>query len=416
LYTVVCLIAATVAWASWAKVDRIVTANGSLITREPPVTIQPVASSLIREIRVKFGQIVRRNDVLATLDPTLSAADLAKLQARADSLAASIERLSAERDDKEFTIGNHDSNGPWGLEAQVFRDRRLEFAAKTATFDSEREKLKVQQANNVSEIQSLEKSLKIAQLNYNKILELSERGSETQLALWKAELDKLDNERTLEKAQNDREQLLAELELNQKRRTEYVTEWRSKVSSALLDASGERDEAVEELAKARRINELVELRVPDDLPSDEYVVLEIADRSPGSAPKPGESLFKLVAVKGQLEAEVEIPARDIGLVKTNNPCRIKVEAFPYQKHGTLDGTVETISEGAFQKGETPSTVTMYRSRIRLGDMSKLKNMPEKYRLIPGMQVTVEIRAGERRVIEYFLYPILRGLDSSIREP
>jgi hemolysin D len=43
-------------------------------------------------------------------------------------------------------------------------------------------------------------------------------------------------------------------------------------------------------------------------------------------------------------------------------------------------------------------------------------VPEHFRLIPGMAVTAEIKAGERSVISYFLYPLLRGLDESIREP
>jgi HlyD family secretion protein len=416
LYTVAALIASAIAWACWAKVDRIVVAQGTLVTLEPPIVIQPLASSVIRDIRVRFGDVVRRNDVLAILDSTLSEADVAKLQSRTESLAAAIARLTAERDGVEFDLASNAESVPWRLEARVFQDRANEFAAKKETIDAERRKLVVQQSNNQGEIASWKERLEILEQFYDKIEQLQKKGSESQLELWKADIDRLDAKRSLEKAENDREQLIKDLELNARRREEFEAEWRSKISTDLLAASRERDELVEEMTKARRLNELVELRVPDDLPSEAYVVLEVADRSPGSAPKPGESLFKLVPVNAQLEAEVEIPARDIGLVKPGNDSRIKLAAFPYQKHGTLAGEIVTISEGSFQKGEPPATATLYRSRIQLGSTAGLKNMPAQYRLLPGMEVSVEIRVGERRVIEYFVYPILRNLDSSIREP
>jgi HlyD family secretion protein len=322
----------------------------------------------------------------------------------------------AERDGLDFTPDAQTQSNAWQLEAQVFGDRRKEFEAKMATFQAEREKFKIQQENNRGEMASLEHRVGILGQYYDKIDELFNKKSESLLEVWRAQIEKLDAERAFEKAQHDRDELVRDLELNAKREQESVTEWRAKISADLLSASRERDDLTEELNKARRMVELVELHVPDDLPSEEYVVLEIAERSPGSAPKPGESLFKLVPVNASLEAEIEIPARDIGLIKPDNTARIKLDAFPYQTHGVLNGTIVTISEGAFQKGDPPTSQTLYRARVRLGSVSELKDLPSNYRLLPGMTIAAEIRVGDRRVIEYFLYPILRGLDSSIREP
>ena len=57
----------------------------------------------------------------------------------------------------------------------------------------------------------------------------------------------------------------------------------------------------------------------------------------------------------------------------------------------------------------------YKARIQLTS-KELRNVPTSFRLIPGMTVTAEIKAGERSILSYFLYPLLRGLDESIREP
>jgi HlyD family secretion protein len=126
-----------------------------------------------------------------------------------------------------------------------------------------------------------------------------------------------------------------------------------------------------------------------------------------------EPLLTLVPLDVPLEAEVAIETRDIGFVAQNQQARIKIEAFPFQKHGTVTGLIRTISEDAFadQVTERP----FYRARVRLVD-TQLRDVPETYRLLPGMTVAAEIDVGDRTVLSYFLYPLLRGLDESVREP
>ncbi len=117
-----------------------------------------------------------------------------------------------------------------------------------------------------------------------------------------------------------------------------------------------------------------------------------------------------------LEAEVSIDAKDIGFVSADAVARIKLDAYPFQKHGTLEGVVRTISEDAFtEKDKEKAQPPFYRSRIVLASR-ELRAVPATFRLIPGMTVSAEIKAGERTVLSYFLYPLLRGLDESIREP
>ena len=56
----------------------------------------------------------------------------------------------------------------------------------------------------------------------------------------------------------------------------------------------------------------------------------------------------------------------------------------------------------------------YRVLVDITD-TKLRLQPERIQMIPGMAVTAEMKVGRRSVISYFLYPLLRGLDESIRE-
>ena len=93
-------------------------------------------------------------------------------------------------------------------------------------------------------------------------------------------------------------------------------------------------------------------------------------------------------------------------------------AYPFQKYDTLNGVVRNISEDTFtQQGRSADigqSPTYYRARIAIS--GKLRNQPEKFRLIPGMEATAEIKAGRRRIIEYLIYPLIKALDETAREP
>ncbi|MHC2760908.1 biotin carboxyl carrier protein [Bradyrhizobium liaoningense] len=92
LYGLFALIAFAVTWASVSQVEMIVTAQGKLTTTRPNLVVQPLETSVIREIHVKAGDRVNRGDLLATLDPTFSQADFDQLRGRVAGFDASIDR------------------------------------------------------------------------------------------------------------------------------------------------------------------------------------------------------------------------------------------------------------------------------------------------------------------------------------
>jgi hemolysin D len=183
----------------------------------------------------------------------------------------------------------------------------------------------------------------------------------------------------------------------------------------LVELRDKRAAAAEELKKARLRKAMAVLTAPADA-----AVLDIAQRSIGSIAREAEPLFTLVPLNVPLEAEVLVAAKDIGYFALDDQARIKFDAFPFQKHGTVSGRVRTISHDAFapdsrvdEKEHGPAP--FYKVRLELGDL-KLHSVPQDFRFIPGMTIQAEIKAGRRSVISYFLYPLLRGLDESFHEP
>ena len=226
----------------------------------------------------------------------------------------------------------------------------------------------------------------------------------------KARSAKLKQEESVERQTNELLEKHQELKRVSAEREAFVHNWNNESTQKLVDLHREIESLKKQLEKARRLSELVELRAPA-----RAVVLQMAARSVGSVVEKAETLVTLVPLDDPLVAEVQIPARDIGYVREDDEVRIKLEAFPFQKHGTVQGRIVTISDDAFQKETPQGAIVTYKGKVAITDAA-LRNVPEDFRLIPGMTLSAEIKVGSRRVIDYFIYPIIRSLDESIREP
>ena len=127
----------------------------------------------------------------------------------------------------------------------------------------------------------------------------------------------------------------------------------------------------------------------------------------------------LVTHDGKLEAEIEVDPADAGFIGRGNEVRVKLDAFPYQRHGLIDGRLRLLREdmlirGASMGGAGTRPPTYYRGHVQLGSV-QLQDLPDTVRLVPGMTVTAEILVGRRRAISCFLAPLIRVFDVSRSE-
>jgi HlyD family secretion protein len=413
LYCVVALIFAAVAWASVSRVDMIVTAQGKLITTRPNLVVQPLETSVIREIHVRPGDVVKRGDVLATLDPTFSQADLDQLRTRVAALDATINRLKAELGGYEFVVA--DSTNPDDvLQGKMFLQRRTFYETQLRNFDAQiasaranlktsedEEAVLVRRLETVRAIETMRGTLMDKEVG-SKLNFLLSRDArlEVESNLSRVRGNQADFEHKVEKARADQQVFTEEF-----RRTAYQD---------LVETLAKRNSAAEDLKKVELRRQLIVLSAPAD-----SIVLEIANRTIGSVVREAETIFVLVPRDVPLQAEINVEGKDIGQVAVGQPVRVKFEAFPFQKYGTGSGVVRVVSQDTFlpdTKGESThrTPAPYYRVLVEITD-AKLRLQPERIQMIPGMAVTAEMKVGRRSVISYFLYPLLRGLDESIRE-
>ncbi len=198
----------------------------------------------------------------------------------------------------------------------------------------------------------------------------------------------------------------------------YTNNWVREAGERLISVQQDISTATQQLASSERRRTLVVLRAPAN-----GVVLELGQRSIGSVAKEAEPLVTLVPQDNTIEAEVDVDSADVARLRVGDPVRVKFDALPYQRHGTLDGTVRVITENSFQSDRNTTAPadkpdgrpSFFRGRIALGPV-KLRNVPNDFHLIPGMTTSAEIVIGKRTIISYLLDPIVRLFDEGLREP
>jgi len=424
---------AFIVWATFSDVERIVVAQGRLVNPLPNIVVQPLETSIIQKIHVRVGQIVKKGEILATLDPTFAQADEAQLRTRLHSLDTQTRGLNAEllapvtppkaranekvkgkgkekeKEKEKEPEKDTDSN----LQAQLSAERQANYSAQLnkleqniarvkATMDTNRrdQQVMAQRMKSLVELEAMQETL-MAQ-NFGARMQLLE-----------ARDRRLAAEREMEMARSKEIELRSELSTLEAEKIAFTRSWRQKTMEELLNTARDRDGIKEQLQKADKRRQLVSLVSPVDA-----VVLDMAKLSEGSVVQGAEQMFTLVPLGAELEAEVRIDSMDIGYIKTSDSTHLKLDAFPFQKHGALEGHIRTISEDAFRRdaaGNSGGLDAYYLSRISFSG-STLRNMNEKMRLLPGMTLSAEIVVGKRSVMSYLLWPLTKAMNESIREP
>ena len=397
--------------ATFSDIDLVVSARGRLITPLPNIVVQPLETAIIQNIDVKLGQIVKKGQTLATLDPTFTEADESQLKTRLASLDNQRASLEAELAGKAIFTDAKSSDDKQ-LQSRLADERQASYVAQTRRLDENIGRLRASLETNRRDQSAMDSRVKVLQ----EIVAIQEPLVAQKFAvrsrLLEAQDRLLEAERGSQMARSRQQELQKELQGLEAERSSFQTGWRQKVMEELLSISRERDSVNEQLQKAGKRQQLVVLSAPSDA-----VVLEIAKLSAGSVAKGAEPLFTLVPLSEHLEAEVQIDSQDIGYVKRGDLVHVKVDAYPFQLHGTLGGELQTISEDAFRREAAASggIDAYYMGRVRLTNI-RLNRLPSHARLLPGMTVSAEIAVGKRSVMSYLLWPLIKALNESIREP
>jgi hemolysin D len=414
LYMLSALICSTIVWACISQVDEVVIASGKLITSQPTMVVQPLETSIIRSLDVTVGEIVHAGQLLATLDPTFSQADVDQQLLKFNAFDAQVQRIEAEiagLNYPEFAGTSRDEQ----LQVALFRQRDAYYRAQVQNFDEQiagqsamisagidQARILAGRLENLGQIETARESL-YEQEAGSLVLFLDAKDARLDVD---ANLSAIRGKSV--EAAHSAKKLMAEKQA-------FIEDFRRAIMEQLIELRDQRDTAAEELKKMELRRTMVTLKAPADA-----VVLDLAQRSVGSVVRDAEPIVTLVPLDVPLEAEVSVSSLDIARVNVDMNVRVKLDAYPFQKFGTASGTVRVISRDTFSPtqqevtaGQSP--VPFFRARVALTDTG-LNAPGELVRLLPGMTVSAEIKVGRRTIISYILYPIVKGLDTAMREP
>jgi hemolysin D len=433
--TIILFFAIAVGWSIIGHVDIIATAQGKIVPTGRTKTTQPLEAGVVAAIHVQDGDKVRAGDILVELDRTVTQAERRRVAQDLMLSRLDVARLSALRDSFEALAALHPMNAPDGAApAEITRTRATlraqaaEQLSKVAGVTQQIEQKRAEAQSVQAAIAKIDATLPLLEETADIRRKAKEIQYGNQIAYIDAETRRLDqqNERIVQSrklVEIEAARLALEQELAQTK-----SGFERQVLSDLADAEKKAEEFAQDFIKAERKIEEQVLRAPID-----GTVQQLALHTVGGVVTPAQQLMVIVPADSQLEVEAMISNRDIGFVNPEQPAEIKIDTFNFTRYGLIHGKVTSVSQDAIvrdkladkQNGAKPAGALaetsepagqefVYSARISL-DQMQMHVEDKMVNLAPGMAVTVEIKTGTRRIIEYLMSPLLRYRQESLRE-
>ena len=412
------LFVAATAWACLGHVDIVAVASGRIVVSQRTKTLQPLETSVVRQVRVKNGDAVSAGQVLVELDATNALADGATLaeQWRAAASderhsAALLEALRLNRAPESALPAAGVDGGPDDLVDTPFERGQLQaewadVSARLARLGSEVAQREAQLATARAAIAKLEATLPLARQREADVKSLSAQGFMSGHAGQDRERERIIIEQDLLTERARLAEAMAAQRESVDARSAYLAETRRELGERQAQAALKRQQLTQERSKAEQRQRLTQLVAPVA-----GTVQQVAVHTEGGVVTPAQVLMVIVPRDALVTAEVVIDNKDIGFVNAGQAAVIKLETFPYTRYGTVGATVSSVSADAVtdeQRGAIfPAVLALQQTSIDVDG--------KRIGLSPGMNLSAEITTGQRRVIDYLLSPVRQAMDESLRE-
>ena len=401
-----------VLWASFGHIDVVATAQGKIVPNAGSKLIQPIDTAAVKAILVVDGQSVKAGQVLVELDATSAQADsvrsgndltTAKLQAaRARGLLAALGNGKPPRIEPPANIGVERV----AQEQRILDGQYGEYQARIARIDAEIARREAEYRSTGEVVRKLEQTVPIARKRAEDYKGLVDKNFISRHGSLEKEQARIEQEADLETQKSRLKELAAAIDEAKGQRNSAVAETRRLALDTLNEAEQKATSFGQELVKADTRGKLMTLTAPVD-----GTVQQLAVRTVGGVVTEAQVLMVIVPKDDALEVEAFLENKDIGFVNAGQVAEVKVETFPFTRYGTIPASLTHVSRDAINDEKRGP---IYSTRARL-QRATVQVEDKTVQLSAGMAVTVEIKTGKRRVIEYFLSPLLQHGNESLRE-
>lgn len=406
------LLVLALAWAYLGQIDIVAVGNGRVSTEGSVKVVQSASYGVVKRITAQEGQRVHKGDVLVELDKTTAEKELA-------TTTQSLNIARAERDIlRRLAMGNgaDDIINSAGVSDEAKAVLREFTASQLALASAKEQALKGSIASHQRQLQfnqqtkaQLEGEAQKLKDRQTKVKQKLESANAIERIRLQNELDTLEQRITTANSavtSQGQQVLQSQLTLAQAQSQSQVSlaETNSSIGGQVITQEQRIAELENNLAKAKRALEQTTITAPVD-----GTILALNTRTIGGVVNVAERIAQIVPDNDLLYVDVTLDNQDVGFVRVGQRVVVKVATYPFQRYGYLEGTVENISPDAVQDEKKG---LVYKAKVKLsGANSSKKN---RLKLLPGMSVSAEITTGKRRIIEFFLDPLMTHVDDSLK--
>jgi adhesin transport system membrane fusion protein len=398
-------------WANFATLDVVTVGQGKVIPSRNMQTVQNLEGGIIKDIRIKVGEVVERGQVLMVIDDTRFISSMKEEETQIYALRAKIARLNAETTGTELDIPpelQEKYPNYVNSERNLYESRKKELEVKLNILKDDLMQRGQELTAAKGKKEQLSRSLALVQRELNLTQPLVKQGAVS-------EVDVLRLERSVNDMRGDLEQTtlsIPKLESNvasaQKKIQELIITFRT-------EALGLLNTAKSDYSRLQQTNIAAEDRVKRTIVRSPVrgTVNQLKINTIGGIVQPGQTLVDIVPLDDTLLIEANVRPADIGFLRPGLPATVKISAYDFSIYGGLKAIVEHISADTItdEKGNS-----FYQIRVRTTQRSYLIGKHgEKLQIIPGMSATVDILTGQKTVLEYLLKPIIKAKRNAMRE-
>ena len=412
VWLVTLLLIVALAWSYFGRIDIVAVANGKISAEDSTKIIQPAISGVVTNINVHEGQRVKKGETLLALDKTTAEKDVAT--ANQSLNAARVERDILRRlavgGNTDEIINNADLPDETKAMLRQFAGSQTALSAArqqavNGTISNYQQQLQFnQQAKNQLETNAQNLKNRKAEIEkqlpnanpvdklrlQNELSNIDQRITSADSAVLGQNQQLLQSQSALTQAQNQSQTQTAETN--------------SAFNNQIIASEKRIIELENNLVKAKQILAQTTITAPVD-----GTVLSLTVKTIGGVVNAGQQLAQIVPEKVPLYVDAALGNQDVGFVKPGQRVVVKVATYPFQRYGYLEGTVENISPDAIQDDKKG---LIYKAKIKLNDDKSSKQ--NQLKLLPGMNISAEITTGQRRIIEFFLDPLMTKADESLK--
>lgn len=421
LWAIVLLFTIAVAWACIGEVDIVGVAQGKIVPSGRVKIIQPLETGVVRDIYVKEGQHVDAGEPLIELDTTLTGADSASIKEQ--QLALKLDRarllaILATLNNGQPTTGNeHETSDPFAelaeasskqirLQKERVKSQLNQYRAQGEALNDEKKQRRADRNAVVQRIQQLDATIPLITERAKSLEKLVKKEMVPRVQWLELEQQRIEQVKERDVQKNNLDSLDAAIANINQRLAAQKAEFEDKLLTDLADVENRIAASEQEKVKAEKRVRLQKLVAPVTGKINQLTIHTI-----GGVVTPAQELMHVVPDEEPIEVEAWISNKDIGFVHQGQAAVIKVETFPFTKYGTIDAEVMNVSNDA-----TPdkNLGLVYQAKVKMfKTVMQVEN--KTVNLTPGMAVTVEVKMGKRRLIEFIMSPLLKYKSESVRE-